>query len=226
LRKGITIAHKPIISYTDDRNPREMFEAEISALKSISEAPKNSPQFTFAHILSPHDPYIFSADGSTPDYDSNRNDNGVDEKVKYTNQLTYLNTRMQDMFGYIRAHDPNAAIILQADEGPYPKEFRYPLTPEHHYNPNNLSDSEKRQKFGVLASYYMPGVDQATVTDNIKTSVDPLRFVLSHYLGYKLDPLPNCNFTAGTKFNVYSYTLVTQILTGQSADASCTNYLK
>jgi hypothetical protein len=224
LRKGITIGDKHVLAYTEDRNPQEMFEAQITALKDISNKPKTTPQFTFAHILSPHDPYIFNADGSTPSYDSARNDNGVDEKVKYTNQLTYLNTRMQDMFGYIRAHDPDAVIILQADEGPYPKQFRYALTPEHHYNPKDLPDGEKRQKFGILASYYMPGVDSNTVSQNIKASVDPLRFVLSHYLGYQLGPLPDCNFTAGTKYNVYDYTLVTQALTGRPADPRCDSF--
>jgi hypothetical protein len=225
FQKGITIGHTAIIKYDLDNNPRQNFEDQMTALKAIAgRSDKSTPQFTFAHVLVPHDPYIYTADGSVPSYDSERTDNGVDETVKYTNQVTYLNKRIKDLVGYIRSKSPDAAIIIQADEGPYPKEFRGELTPTHYYNPADLPLPQMKQKFGVLASYYMPGVDQDTVTNNITASVNPLRFVLSHYLGYDLPPLPDCQFATGDKFKIYDYQLMTGQLNGQPNPQICQKY--
>jgi len=225
LKKGLTIGHTTVFKYDRDTNPRENFEAQMSALKNIAvDSAKTGPQFTFAHVLAPHDPYIFDAEGNDPDYDGARNDAGLDETEKYTNEVTYLNTRIQDLITTIRTKDPGAAIVIQADEGPYPKEFRFTLKQGHFYNPVNLPVPQMKQKFGVLASYYMPGVDQSTVEQNITASVNPFRFVLSHYLGYDLPPLADCHFATGDKFEVYNYTLLNQQLTGQPAPAECDNY--
>lgn len=225
LKKGISIGKFTLIKYDLNRNPRQNFEAQVSAVKALASRPdKTTPQFTFAHVLVPHDPYIFAADGSDPNYDGGRNDWGVDEKTKYTNQVTYLNTRIIDMMRYIREQSPAAAIIIQADEGPYPKQFRFELTPEQYYDPADLSVPDMQQKFGVLASYYMPGVDQQKVAQDINSSVNPFRFVLANYLGYKLDMLPECNFATGDKFTVYRYELVTEKLTGAAAAQACQKY--
>jgi len=225
LLKGTTIGHTTLLKYDRDYNPRQNFEAQMSALKNIAANSRTSgPQFTFAHVLAPHDPYIFDAEGNDPTYDGARNDAGLDETVKYTNEITYLNTRIQDLIGTIRTKDPGAAIVIQADEGPYPKQFRYPLSQGHFYNPKDLPLPQMKQKFGVLASYYMPDVDTATTLQNITTSVNPFRFVLSHYLGYDLPPLADCNFATGDKFEIYNYTLMTPTLTGQAAPEACKQY--
>lgn len=213
------------IKYTKDNNPRENFEQQMSALKTIADRQDTStPQFTFAHFLVPHDPYIFDADGSNPAYDGNRNDAGIDETQKYTNQVTYLNTRIEDLISNIRKNSPNAAIVIQADEGPYPKDFRFTLSPRHYYDPINLSLQQMQQKFGILASYYMPGVDAQTVTQGIPASVDPLRFVLSHYLGYDLPTLPDCQFATGDKYVIYKYQQVTGTLRSAQNPVQCKEY--
>lgn len=221
LKKGLTVSNKTIIGYDRDDNPYQNFENQMNTLKRIASTKHDKPQFTFAHVLSPHDPYIFNKDGTAPSYDGGRNDSGVDETVKYTNQLTYLNSRIQDVVATIRAQSPDAAIIIQADEGPYPKQFRFELTPNHYYNPVDLELPQMQQKFGVLASYYMPGVSQQEVAANITSSVNSLRFVLAHYLGYDTPPLPDCQFATGDKFMVYGYKLVTEQLTGRAADSRC-----
>jgi hypothetical protein len=224
LKKGLHVNGWPVLTYDQDDNPYQNFEKQMNALKSISASKHSQPQFTFAHILSPHDPYIFNKDGSTPSYDGGRNDNGADETVKYTNQLTYLNTRLEDTIGAIRRQSPGAVIILQADEGPYPKDFRHELTPNSYYNPITLPTPKMQQKFGILAGYYLPGVAAEDVSKNITTSVNPFRFVLSHYLSYDLPMLPECNFATGTKYRVYDYTLVTKQLTGRDPAAQCESY--
>lgn len=226
LLKGVSVGHTAIVKYTLDRNPLENFDAQMNALKTIAgnSATEKQPQFTFAHILSPHDPYIFDADCNTPTYDSNRTDNGVDETVKYTNQVTCDNKYIESVISTIRTKDPGAAIVLQADEGPYPKQFRGTLTPGHYYDPINLPLQQMRQKFGVLASYYMPGVDSQTVQNGITSSVNAFRFVLSHYLNYDLPDLPDCQFATGDKYNLYNYQQVTGALNGTQNPPACSQY--
>jgi hypothetical protein len=226
VRKGITFGDTAVIKYRHDRNPVENFDDQMSALKTIAKSSPShtTPQFTFAHFLSPHDPYIFDETGETPDYDQNRTDIGVDETVKYKNQLTYLNTRIKDLVATIRSQDPSAVIVLQADEGPYPKEFRGKLTSDHYYDPINLELPQMKQKFGVLASYYMPGIDSTTVSKELNANVNAFRFVLDQYLGYELPLLPDCQFTVGDKFALYNYELVTGKLRGGDNPAACKQY--
>lgn len=226
VRKGVTIGDTAIIKYRNDRNPVENFNTQMAALKKLAADSKSqtAPQFTFAHFLSPHDPYIFDETGETPEYDQNRTDQGLDETVKYTNQVTYVNTRIKDLITTIREKDPKAVIVMQADEGPYPKEFRGTLTKDHYYDPIDLKLPQMRQKFGIQASYYLPGVDKVTVSANMTSNVNAFRFVLSQYLGYKLPLLPDCNFTAGDKFYLYNYQLVTGKLNGGDEPQNCRQY--
>jgi hypothetical protein len=226
LRKGMTFGHTAVIKYQLDRNPQENFYAQMDALKQIARgsSKQDKPQFTFAHVLSPHDPYVFDANGNKPWYNGDRTDWDVDETVKYTNQVHYINTQIQPTIETIRQQDPTAVIVVQADEGPYPKEFRGELTPDHYYDPINLQLPQQRQKFGVLASYYMPGVDKETVAKELDSSVNAFRFVLNHYLGYDMAMLPDCHFTAGDKFTLYTYGDVTGKLEGTPDQTVCAQY--
>lgn len=227
LLKGITVGHTAVVQYQLDRNPVQNFYAQMNAVKTIAAASstQKQPQFTFAHVLVPHDPYIFDAQGNTPTYDPNRTDNGADETTKYTNQVTYLNTQIKDLISTIRAKDPNAVIVMQSDEGPYPKQFRGTLTPGHYYDPINLPTAQMRQKFGVLASYYLPATATTQpLATNINASVNAFRYVLQNYLGYNLQSLPDCNFTVGDKYALYNYQQVTGRLNGTVDPAACKQY--
>jgi len=223
MKKGLTFGNYAVIKYDLDRNPGDNFEAQMSSLKAIaSRSERAAPQFTFAHVLAPHPPYVFNSDGSTPNHDPEANDNGIDEKLKYTNELQYVNKRMEDIVQYIKDKSPNAVIVVQADEGPYPKQFRGPLTINHHYDPLSLPLQDMKQKFGIFAAYDMPGVP-ADQVKQLNTSVNTFRFILNKYLNYNLPMLPDCNFSTGNKFKVYNYTLVSDKLKGYS-DPACSQY--
>jgi hypothetical protein len=226
LLKGITVGNTAIIKYDRDRNPAQNFNVQMAALKTIASnsSEQKAPQFTFAHVLSPHDPYVFDENGNSPSYGGDRDDNGVDETVKYTNQLAYINTRIEDMLSTIRQKDPKAVIVIQTDEGPYPKQFRGTLTSNHFYDPADLPVQQMQQKFGVLASYYMPGVSQDTVKTNVTSSVNAFRFVLNQYAGYNLPLLPDCQFAVGDKFKLFNYQLVTGQLKSTQNPPACKQY--
>lgn len=221
LKTGIRFGNFTVVQYQNDRHPRENFNNQLAALETIATQKNNKPQFSFAHVLVPHDPYIFLADGSEATYDSNRNDNGAPETEKYLNQIKYLNTRITKLVQTIRTQSPNAVIVLQADEGSYPADFRFELTPTANYNPIKLPADKMRQKFGIQASYYLPGASEATVQREVSSSVNIFRFILSRYMGYDLPALPDCHYSAGNKYQLFDYQLVTKKLTGQPANPAC-----
>jgi hypothetical protein len=225
LKKGVGFGKSTALKYDLDRNPRENFEAQMSSLRDIAgRTDKSKPQFSFAHLLAPHPPYVFNADGSWPSYDGEANDNGVDETIKYKNEATFVNDQIKDVVSYIQLHDPKAVIVIQADEGPYPKQFRGPLSPEHFYDPLKLPQDKMRQKFGVFASYYLPGDDNSNAASQIDASVDTFRVILNNYLGYNLVLLPDCHFSTGDKFQIYNYTLVNDKLQDQKDTSACAKY--
>lgn len=228
LLKGISIGQKAVIKYDRDYNPRENFETQMAALSNIAndaaKPGRSKPQFTFAHILSPHDPYVFTETGQKPTYNGDRTDWDLDETEKYTKQLTYINSRFKVMIRELRQKDPTAVIIVQSDEGPYPKQFRGALSSKHYYDPINLPLAEMRQKFGIIASYYFPGVEDDVTKQQMTSSVNTFRFVLNRYLGYQFKPLPDCQFSAGNKFSMYNFEHVSGVLRGTTNPEACARY--
>lgn len=224
LLKGMTFGNKTVIKYDLDNDPRMNFEAQLAALKELAGAESKKPQFTFAHILSPHDPYVFTETGERPTYGPDRTDDGLDESEKYTNQLTYVNTRFKELVRTIRTKDKNAIVIIQADEGPYPKQFRGDLSRGRYFDPINLPIDAMQQKFGIQASYFMPGMTSEQVAEGIDSSVNVFRFVLNQYAGYSLEFLPDCQFTAGNKYYMFRYQLVSDKLKQTSESKECAEY--
>lgn len=224
LKKGITFGNTAVLKYDLDRNPRENFNAQVDSLKAISNRQdRRQPQFSFAHILAPHPPYVFDENGQPPPYDGESNDNGADESVKYTRQLAYVNKRIIDLISYIKQRSSNSVILLQPDEGAYPKQFRGPLSADRYYDPLELPTKEMRQKFGIMASYYLPGVTNQE-TAELNSSVNLFRFILNKYFGQQLDMLPGCNLSTGNKFNLYNFTAVNDRLTGEALPNECRRY--
>jgi hypothetical protein len=101
-------AHRDRLSY--------VFE-ELERLPS-----QTSPKFVFAHIVSPHRPFVFDSEGNptADDYDWSRSDLGLDQyKAGYREQLQYVNARMERIIEQIiEGSDIPPIIVIQGDHGP------------------------------------------------------------------------------------------------------------
>ena len=147
-------------------------------LDSIPELVKYpGPKFAFIHIISPHPPFVFGPDGEFTDADTFLNDDQKYPAKKYalgyTNQVTYLNTRMEQILGTLineSARPP--VIIVQGDHGPW-------LQPEN-------------KRFWILNAYYLPG-HNAELYSSI-SPVNSFRIVLNDYLGTTYDLLDDKSF--------------------------------
>lgn len=75
----------------------------------------NKPKLTFAHICSPHQPFVFDENGdSVPLSEAN---NWSDKKY-YLGQYKYITSQLQETIDFILHNNPDSIIILQSDHGP------------------------------------------------------------------------------------------------------------
>ena len=200
--------------------------AKIQILKDLATAPAGG-RFIFAHLLIPHDPYYFNADGSTNPNSSSDNV-GEPIKQKYVNQVQFINGQMEQIVTDINtATQGKAVIIIQSDEGPYPiqlngENFDGDAVTSDLASGSMLdwSNTDLTMKYGILAAYHVP---QASVSDMQQgnDSVNIFRVVLNAYFNAGLPYLPRCYYAYPNGRNQpFVYTDITQRITG-SANPAC-----
>ena len=154
-------------------------------------AGRPGPTYVFAHLLVPHDPYVFDADGSLPTPEEARERGYVDE---YLAQLTWANQRM--LAAIDRILESNAEtdpiIVLQADEGPFPYRFQ---VQQGGFQWFEATDEEIQEKYGILNAVRYPGVDAAA--HGFHDSVSPVnqfRILFNAYFDAGLPLLPDVTY--------------------------------
>ena len=106
-----------------DRSPdahRDRLTYVFEELERLPSQP--GPKFVFAHIVSPHRPFVFDSEGNptNDDYDWSRSEIGLDQyKAGYREQLQYVNGRIEHILEQIIAGSTVPPIIvIQGDHGP------------------------------------------------------------------------------------------------------------
>lgn len=169
---------------------------QLSTLKGIATDSHQGGRFIVAHILLPHPPYFFNADGSRNTQVGTDN-LGMPVEKKYLQQLQFTNTQIQKVLDAINQHSQQRAVVLlMADEGPYPSDMHNISTvTEDMMAEGNMQDWAKKDvelKFGTLQALHIP---RATEDDQAHfTSANAFRIVLNRYFGYSFDYLPECHF--------------------------------
>ncbi len=196
------IFHDPTDVSTDPQNNIHR-RAALYEFAQMSKVPAiKGPKFVFAHILLPHDPFVFD-----------KNCNPISEKVvntmshqeNYINQLQCANTKTQKMISDILSKSKTKPIIvLQADEGTFP--MNSPLPPDQAWGKANTQTL--REKFPILNSYYFPDGDTSALYNNI-TPVNSFRVILNKYFDANLPLLPDTNYVFQDEDNYYKFIDVT-----------------
>lgn len=199
------IFHDPIDVSEDPNNNehRKVVLYEISAVEEAIAIP--GPKFVFAHILIPHDPFVF-------DKDCNPIPEAVVEKhdhvYNYLNQLTCANKKISKLMTDILAKSKKPPIIiLQSDEGPFPMKSQLP--PKQGWG--TAGDASLREKFPILNAYYFPGIKDTLLYPSI-TPVNSFRVLFNDYFGQNLPLLPDINYVFQDQENYYKFTDVTNRL--------------
>lgn len=179
--------NEPEAAPTDPYDWGVLYDHTRYALDTLDETPGiPGPKFVFAHLLIPHDPYVFDTDGSFTGRAVVR-ERGRDES--YRRQLEYANARMLGLIDRIIDSDEDAVIVLQADEGPFPERYQ---EDEWGFEWRDATDAELEEKFGVLHAMRVPGADlvEAGFEDDM-TLVNTWRVLFNARFGTDLPMLPD-----------------------------------
>jgi hypothetical protein len=128
----------------------------------------NAPTYVFAHIISPHDPYVFGANGEPVQSQAHYT---YDEYLEaYKNQVAHINTRVVQLIDEILAQSPSPpVIIIQGDHGTC-------------YGTNSEFDPCMGERMSILNAYYFPDQDYSDLYDDI-TPVNTFRIVFNKFHG-------------------------------------------
>jgi hypothetical protein len=154
-------------------NPREIHRQRVlftlETLPEISEQ-VSGPLFVYAHIVSPHDPYIFGPNGEWLDSDPE------DTVQAFLDQTTYINTQiLQVVENIIQTADGPTVIILQGDHGA----------------PVDWPAGQEVNKLGILNTLYFTDQDGR---ENLYPSLSPVntfRMIFNKYFDAELEILPD-----------------------------------
>jgi len=150
----------------------------------------SAPKFVFAHVLSPHPPFVFRADGQP--LNSGRMYTWVApprfEYIRqYPEQIHFLNGKMKETITAILdgASTP-PIIILQSDHGPY-------------YGRGCESDSAPcvEKSFGVLGAIYLP--DGGGKLYEGMNNANTFRVIFNSVFETRLEMLPSRLYSSAEK---------------------------
>ena len=167
-------------------------EFQLEVLDDLADEP--GPNFVFAHLLLPHPPYAFNADGSRVT-DEQRRARSVDEQ--YIEQVKFTNAAMLALVDRLHAGPPEEwpIVVIAADEGPFPERY---ATNETDFQWLEATPDEMLRKFSILMAISIPGVDRAGLeaagyAEDL-TPVNLFRVVFNAAFGADLPLLPERNW--------------------------------
>jgi hypothetical protein len=179
---------EPEAAPTDPWDWRVLREHTLYGMDRLDEIPElPGPKYVFGHLLIPHDPYVFDADGSFMDREQVA---AQGQPESYRRHLSYANSRMLQLVDRILAGSgEDAIIVISADEGPFPLRYRQD---ESGFDWRDATDAELEEKFGILFAMRVPGVDltEHGFHDAI-SSVNTWRIVFNARFGTDLPMLPD-----------------------------------
>lgn len=154
---------------------RDRFNNVFNTVDDIARMPE--PTFAYLHVISPHPPFVFDANGNPTepaDFWNERRLYPADLFEKgYLNQVQFLNKKLLQAVDTILAEsDVPPIIILQGDHGPW------------------LQTKEKRMQ--ILAAMYFPGHE-----DKLYSTITPVnifRLVFNLYFGGKYELLKDVSY--------------------------------
>jgi len=161
----------------------------FDSLRTAGEAP--GPQFIYAHIIAPHPPFVFDAQGAPRDpmrpYNPGDGDGyrgTADEYlVGYTEEIQYINAQMEDVIdGILQAADPPPVILIQGDHGS-----------GLHLNFQTVEQSCLRERMPILSAYYLPNQLPGRLYPTI-TPVNSFRIVFNTVFAADLPLLPDASY--------------------------------
>lgn len=179
-----TICQPPMLAY---QVPSRIYLSNLQTqLQRLAEVPQDDqPCFTFAHVMLPHPPFAFCAEGLVPEKDYLYPPNEpYDSKVMkaYVSQIDYLNARLLEIVDSIRPGEAKPIIIIQADHGGG-------ILGE----PDEPGTEQVAERLAIFSAIHAP----ESITRELSSSVTPVnhfRILFRELFGAPLENLPDRSF--------------------------------
>lgn len=166
----------------------------LTVLNAIDHIPdfarEKQPYFVFAHIVSPHPPYVFGQNGEELQHvepfslSAPGRQNGGPEYIRlYIDQLHYIDEKILEAIKEILARsDTPPIIIIQGDHGPVS------------YNgEDEVERSNMWEQHAILNVYYFPSGKYGLLYPSI-TPVNSFRIVLNTFFNGNYELFPDRNY--------------------------------
>jgi hypothetical protein len=171
-----------LLKFVDLRMGRLIRDKVRGSLAVIAQVPKMpGPVFTFAHVMSPHDPYVFDRDCGPVDPKAGRRrpkaEAAAYEAVAYVEQIQCLDRLVLDLVTTVlRTSEVPPVILLQGDHG------SKTLMPSEDQGPEDITLAAGKERLGAFGAYYLPDHGGEVFGDSV-TIVNVMGNVLRFYLG-------------------------------------------
>jgi len=188
----------------EDKRARILYQFD----KLPQVAKLTGPKFVFAHIIAPHEPYVF---GPNCELIGSKDRQGKTDEQNYDAQVSCINIKLESTIDSILSDykDPKRqpVILIQSDEGaPF---LRNRTTPTDSWG--KASDDLLRQKFPIFSAYYLPGLAKPPLYPTV-SNVNAFREIFDAYFGTNLAILPDKNYIFPNTKDLYDFTDVTSIV--------------
>ena len=159
------------------RKSASVFLRQVKDIEQLAAEKRGRPKFVFAHILMPHGPYVYDADGGPLPA-------GLTNNQRYLRQLQFTNREVEKLVDrLLKTYGKKPPVImLVSDEGEHPADFKVAGP-----------DSELLEKFNVSGAYYFPGVKHTGLYQTI-TPVNYFRVLMNDFFHTNLALLPDRSF--------------------------------
>lgn len=172
---------------------RERIQCQFAKLAEIAAIPE--PTFTFAHIIAPHEPFVFKADGEEVERVSQERFQGTrrfepEGRKLYIGQLMYVNTQIKELIEILlNTSKQQPIIILQADHGARVPPWETP----------------QLQWFDILNAYYFPEKNVSLLYPSI-SPVNTFRIMFNLYFQTSFELLPDRSYYSDIYKSPYQFT--------------------
>ncbi|KAF0108707.1 MAG: hypothetical protein FD146_593 [Anaerolineaceae bacterium] len=202
---------KSVASVPTNDTHRTFVRFSFDTLAVLPDLP--GPKFVFAHILSPHPPFVFDASGNPLErgYPFSFNDAmdfpGSRDQYKqdYVGQVEFINAQLEPVIeALLENSEVPPIIILQGDHGSG-------LLTDF----SSADNTCLKERFSPLAAYYLPGLESGDIPDDI-TPVNLFRIIFNKYFGADLPLLENAEY-----FNKDSIYIFDTVDVSSRVDETC-----
>ncbi|MBN2443455.1 MAG: hypothetical protein JXJ04_18985 [Spirochaetales bacterium] len=166
----------------------------LDKIPNITET--ESPRFVFAHIISPHPPFIFNEKGEPIEqsdsfhfgdgshYMNSKGGSRENYYRGYSGQVTYITKLLKIMIERIfeRYTENKPVIIIQGDHGPG-SGLKW----------GSLEETNIKERFSILHTYYLPD-HEGNPAYNAITPINMFRVIFNTYLDARFPLLPRKNY--------------------------------